>query len=70
MGFSLLCLDRLRQRRETDQASTDWQWQPGSLRPRLQRVQKDRQTRATRNDRYCNKLGHMSAGIVRNWQDV
>ena len=38
MGVPLLRLDRLCQRHETYQASTEWQWQPSPLRPGFERV--------------------------------
>ena len=66
MGVSLLHLNRLRQRRQTDQASANGQWQSSSLGAGFQRLQKDRQTRLTRNDRYCDKLDNMSTGTFRN----
>ena len=70
MGFSLLHLDRLRQRHEANQASTKRQWQSSSFGPGFQHIQEDWTTRFTRNYSYHDKLGDMSVGTVRDWQDV
>lgn len=70
MGFPLFRLDRLRQRYEADQAGAGWQRQSSSLGSGFQRVQTDWQTRTACNNSYYHKLGDMSIGSVRNWQDV